>query len=168
MRKLACDSGVAAIEFALIAPAAILLVVMVMEVSMMFIAQSALDKGAAAGSRLLQTGQAQLASLDIPTLFKDNTCGAADNPNRIPWLNCDGQLQVFTEAFDDLANVAIPTYEEGSSGSVMVGGPGDFMVVRLYYPWQFMTPIVSRLVTASGGRIVLSAGAAFRVEDYDQ
>ncbi len=166
--RLACDSGVAAIEFALIAPAAILIILVVLEVSMMFIAQSALDKGAATGSRLLQTGQAQLAALDVPSLFKDKTCGAEDSPTRIQWLNCDGELQVYAESFDDLSDVAIPEYDNAASGSIAVaGGPGSFMVVRLYYPWNFMTPFISQLANASGAQIVLSAGAAFRVENYN-
>lgn len=166
-RRLACDSGVAAIEFALIAPAAILLILVVLEVSMMAIAQSALDKGAAAGARMLQTGQAQSAGLDVATLFKDNTCGASDSSTRIRWLDCDTNLQVYAEGFADLADVTIPEYDDSSSGSAAAGGAGDFMVVRLFYPWQFMTPFISNTIEASGQRIVLSAGAAFRVEDFE-
>lgn len=165
-RRLSCDSGVAAIEFALLAPAAILLIVLVIEVSMMFLAQSALDKGAAAGARMLRTGQVQIAGLDINTVFQENTCGVGSS--RLAWLNCDADLQVFAEPFADLSDVAVPEFEEGGDGFAVAGSPGDYMVVRLYYPWRFLTPPVSRLVAASGGRVILSAGAAFRVENYNE
>ncbi len=165
-RRFSCDSGVAAIEFALLAPAAILLIVLVIEISMMFLAQSALDKGAAAGSRMLRTGQVQMNGMDINTVFSEQTCGVGTN--RIAWLNCDADLQVFAEPFADLSDVAVPEFEEGGSGLAVAGDPGDYMVVRLYYPWRFLTPPISRLVAASGGRVVLSAGAAFRVENYNE
>jgi hypothetical protein len=165
-RKLSCDSGVAAIEFALLAPAAILLIVLVIEISMMFLAQSALDKGAAAGARMLRTGQVQLSGMDINTLFREKTCGVGSR--RLKWLNCNADLQVFAEPFADLRDVVVPEFEEGGAGMAVAGDPGDFMVVRLYYPWRFLTPPVSRLVAASGGSVILSAGAAFRVENYNE
>jgi hypothetical protein len=165
-RKLSCDSGVAAIEFALLAPAAILLIVLVLEISMMFLAQSALDKGAAAGARMLRTGQVQLSGMDINTLFREKTCGVGSR--RLKWLNCSADLQVFAEPFADLRDVVVPEFEEGGAGMAVAGDPGDFMVVRLYYPWRFLTPPVSRLVAASGGSVILSAGAAFRVENYNE
>jgi len=165
-RRLSCDSGVAAIEFALLAPAAILLIVLVIEISMMFLAQSALDKGAAAGARMLRTGQVQLSGMDINTLFREKTCGVGTQ--RLEWLNCDADLQVFAEPFADLSDVVVPEFEQGGSGMAVAGDPGDFMVVRLYYPWRFLTPPVSRLVAASGGSVILSAGAAFRVENYNE
>ncbi len=165
-RRLSCDSGVAAIEFALLAPAAILLIVLVIEISMMFLAQSALDKGAAAGARMLRTGQVQMGGLDIAAVFREKTCGVGNN--RLAWLNCDADLQVYAEPVADLSDVVIPEFDPGSSGFATAGGPGEYMQVRLYYPWRFLTPPVSRLVAASGGSVILSASAAFRVESYNE
>ncbi len=164
--RFSCDSGVAAIEFALLGPAAILLIVLVIEVSMMFLAQAALDKGAALGARMLRTGEMQKARLDINTVFSEKTCGVGSN--RIAWLNCDEDLQVFAEPFADLSDVEVPEYEKDGSGFAVAGGPGNYMVVRLYYPWPFLTPPVRRFMAASGGSVILSAGAAFRVENYNE
>ncbi len=161
---MGCDSGVAAIEFALLAPAALLLILLVIELSMMFLAQSALDKGAAAGARMLRTGQVQLSGMDVTTVFRETTCGVGSG--RLEWLNCDADLQVFAEPFANLSDATIPEFDENGSGFAVAGDPGDYMVVRLYYPWRFFTPPVSQLVAASGQRVILGAGAAFRVENY--
>ena len=51
--------------------------------------------------------------------------------------------------------------------SVSLGGPGDIVVVRAYYRWPFITPLISQAMQQmSDGSMLVVSTATFRNEPY--
>ena len=48
-----------------------------------------------------------------------------------------------------------------------MGGPGDIVVVRAYYPWTLIAPLMDGMTAkTNSGQTLLSATATFRNEPY--
>ena len=69
-------------------------------------------------------------------------------------------------------NVAVPQpvaerdFNAATPSSVDAGGPGDYVVIRLYYPWHFFTPPLRMMAERLHLQPMLTAGTAFRNENY--
>jgi len=48
-----------------------------------------------------------------------------------------------------------------------MGGPGDIVLVRTYYPWQLVTPFLDGSVAnLSNGQMLIQSATTFRNEPY--
>src|SRR5882757_8848750 len=157
--------GSAAVEFALVAPIFFALLFAIIETAFMFFASQVLETVTQDSARMIMTGQAQTAAY-TQAQFKTYVCG------RIPALFSCPNVYVDVQSYPAFANVNINSQIDGANNFVnnmqySPGGPGDIVVVRLFYQWPlFVTGLGYNISNLSGSKRLLSATAAFRNEPY--
>jgi Flp pilus assembly protein TadG len=159
------EDGGAAVEFGLVAAPFFALLFAIMETAIVFFAGQALETAAADSARLIMTGQAQTQSFDV-TAFKNAVCA------RIYGLfDCSG-VSVDVRKFSSFSGVTMPSPVDAqgnfqSNFSYQPGGPGDIVVVRLFYQYPVYVSLLGfNLSDMAGGKRLLTATAAFRNEPY--
>jgi Flp pilus assembly protein TadG len=157
--------GSAAVEFALVAPVFFALLFAIIETAIMFFASQVLETITQNSARMILTGQAQTASF-TQAQFQTYVCG------QIPALfNCNN-VYVDVESYTSFSNVTINSQIDASKNFInnmqySPGGPGDIVVVRLFYQWPlFVTGLGYNISNLSGNQRLLSATAAFRNEPF--
>jgi Flp pilus assembly protein TadG len=157
--------GSAAIEFALVAPVFFALLFAIIETAIMFFASQVLETITQESARMILTGQAQTASY-TQAQFKTYVC------SQIPALfNC-ANVYVDVESYSAFTGVTISSQLDASKNFINnmqynPGGPGDIVVVRVFYAWQlFVTGLGYNISNMSGNQRLLVATAAFRNEPY--
>ncbi len=162
----AAREAASAVEFALIAPAFLAVLIAIFQVGVFLFAQQSLQNAAMEAGRLFMTGQAQSYS---QSTFKTQVC-----QNYLPSVlfNCNN-LIVIVQASSDFtsANTATPAlYNNGqpiTNWAYNPGTPGQVMVVQLVYPWSVvMGPLGFALSNLPNGAAEMMGVTAFRVEPY--
>jgi Flp pilus assembly protein TadG len=157
--------GSAAVEFALVAPVFFALLFAILETAIMFLAGQVLQTITQESARMILTGQAQTASY-TPAQFQTYVC------SQIPALFSCGNIYVDVESYSTFTGVTIASQIDGSKNFINnmqynPGGPGDIVVVRVFYAWQlFVTGLGYNISNLSGNQRLLVATAAFRNEPY--
>jgi Flp pilus assembly protein TadG len=157
--------GSAAVEFALVAPVFFALLFAIIETAIMFFASQVLETITQDSARMILTGQAQTAAY-TQAQFQTYVCG------RIPALFTCGSVYVDVEHYSSFTNVVIASHIDGSKNFInnmqySPGGPGDIVVVQLFYQWPlFVTGLGYNISNLSGNQRLLVATAAFRNEPY--
>jgi Flp pilus assembly protein TadG len=158
--------GSAAVEFALVAPVFFALLFAIIETGIMFFASQVLETITQESGRMILTGQAQTASY-TQAQFQNYVC------NQIPALlfTC-ANIHVDVESYSSFASVVINSQIDSSKNFINnmqynPGGPGDIVVVRLFYQWPlYVTGLGYNISNLSGNQRLLVATAAFRNEPY--
>jgi Flp pilus assembly protein TadG len=167
LRRLRRDrKGSAAIEFALVAPVFIALLFAILETGIMFLAGQVLETVAQDSARIILTGKAQTASYS-PAQFASYVC------SEVPALfNCN-DISIDVESYPSFSSVNLANPIDGSgnfnSSSLQYnpGGPGDIVVVRLFYQWPlFVTRFGWNPANLSDNKRLLVGTAAFKNEPY--
>ncbi|HEY6579095.1 MAG TPA: TadE/TadG family type IV pilus assembly protein [Rhizomicrobium sp.] len=163
-------SGSAAIEFAIIAPVLALFLFGIMETGAIFFAQSTLQNAADDAARLVRTGQAQNENM-TRTQYVAQICG--EMAGLIGASSCNANLQVDMQSFTDFtaANYNNVLNKNGSLNKTqmqyLAGSACDVVLVRAFYPWTIMTPMLAPLLQdMPAGQYLLAAAEAFRNEPY--
>lgn len=158
--------GATIVEFALIAVPFFMLLCSVIEVGVIFLGNSMLQKATADAARLVRTGQAQGANMTAMQ-FKNYICGETS-----PVLNCSN-MQVDVEAFSSFDAITIPNAVGGNGtlnnnlNNFTAGGAGNIVLVRSFYQWNIVTPLLRPFFsTLANGDYLLSSTAAFRNEPF--
>ena len=166
------NSGITAIEFALIGPVFFLLIMGLFEVTILLGQSAVIENAVFDAARVVRTGQAQNSPDPLGT-FRATLCGDA----LVGFVQCDDltfNVQVFPSFADTPLEVEIN--EEG----VIVDGDGveieevfepgtaeDIVVVRVFHIYSFFTPLIGRILGNGGGDTFLMVFAAvFRSEPY--
>lgn len=153
IRRTGEDStGSTVVEMALIVPAMVMLLLVVVEFGIMFTAQGLLDTAALRASRTGSTGFSPNGSTReayIRNFIADQAFGL---------LKADkiGIAATAYSSFDDIGKQG-----KGTSG---FGTSGQVVEYKLSYPWKGITPLVSWLVTSR--TVNLSASLAVRNEAW--
>lgn len=157
----------AAIEFAMIAPVFFILLLGIVENGVIYFASSTLQYATDNAARYVRTGQAQAASLS-QAQFRTRICN-----DIAPLLACNGNLQVDVEAYTGYssANFATATDASGnlksSLNNYQPGTACNVVLVRSFYTWNIITPVLSQFLTnMTTGKRLISATAAFRNEPF--
>jgi Flp pilus assembly protein TadG len=163
------QDGAAAVEFALVALPFLALTFAILETALVFFAGQTLEAAAADSGRLIMTGQAQSGGFD-QNAFKDAVCA------RVYGLfDCKNGIYVDVRTYSSYSSsaTAINTspIQNGKFDPTKVnyntGGPGDIVVVTLYYEWPiFVTLLGNNLDNLNGGKRLLVATSVFRNEPY--
>src|SRR4051794_4873269 len=158
--------GSVAVEFALVAPIFFALLFAIIETAMVFFAGQVLETVTQDSARMIMTGQAQNAGYS-QSQFKTNVCG------RITVLfDCPNGIYVDVQSYPAFSGVSVnDPIDAGKNfvapNSYSPGGPGDIVVVRLFYQWPlFVTGLGYNIANLSGSKRLLTATAAFRNEPY--
>ena len=161
--------GTTAVEFALIAPPFLALLIAILQTTSYLFAQQALQTAVVAAGRLILTGQVQNANLSQSDFQTDDVCPL------LPALFTCTNLYVNVQTYSNFsgASTTIPSLTISSSGTVSgtgaynLGGPGEVMVLQLVYPWRIITgPLGAILPNFSNGYTEIMGITAFRVEPY--
>jgi Flp pilus assembly protein TadG len=158
--------GSAAVEFALVAPVFFALLFAIIETAIVFFAGQVLETVTQDSARMIMTGQAQTGGYSQGQ-FKNYVCG------RISVLfDCVNGIYVDVQSYPAFTNVSITDPIDGAKNFIPAmqyspGGPGDIVVVRLFYQWPlFVTGLGYNISNLSGSKRLLAATAAFRNEPY--
>ncbi len=171
------ERGATAIEFALVFPPFFYLLAMTFETGLMLFGEYTLDNATAETGRLIRTGQAQNSGMSSAD-FKSQIC------DQVLLSDCGSKLHVDVRKYDSFSDVTTPssisTDEDGNkevsedistNSQFQAGGPGDVVVVRVYYEYELMMPQVSVLgsmANLSGSRRLLTSSFAFKNEPYSE
>lgn len=168
IRRLKDTRGSTAVEFALVAGPLIFLICACAELALIFLVSVTLDNATDRASRDIRTGLTTNANTSVEQ-FKQKIC---DN---MSWLggNCISSLQVDVQtysSFADLSN-APPPIEDGkfkaSSFNFNIGPGSRIQMVRVYYEWPLITPMLDGALSKLGNNdAVVSAKAVFRNEPF--
>ena len=161
-------SGSAAIEFAFVAPVFFVFFFGILEGGIMFFGKAALSNATQDAARLIRTGQVQTGNMNQAN-FKQQICNGIS-----ALLNCNN-LQVDVQAYPSgfaAGGLSSPTDANGNlrsgQNNYNTGQPCDVVVVRSFYKYTIITPIVGPLLASNSGKTFnyLTAAAAFRNEPF--
>jgi Flp pilus assembly protein TadG len=161
--------GTTAVEFALIAPPFLALIVAIFQMTMFLFAQQALQTAAVSAGRLILTGQVQSANLTQAQFKTNDVC-----PLLAGMFTCSN-VYVSVQSYNNFssANTGSPTLTYNSNGTVSntwaysLGSPGQVMVLQLVYQWPIISgPLGSVVPNLGNGYTELMGITAFRVEPY--
>ena len=171
------EEGSSAVEFGLILLPFIAMMFAIMETALVFFAQQTLETAVADSARLIMTGQAQNGGWQ-PADFKQRVCA------RIYGLfTCDSSAFVSSST---TPNVYVNVQTYASFGGISYqppldgqgnidtsrfaynhGGPGDIVVVQLFYQWPILvTKFGYDISNLTGSKRLLTATAAFQNEPF--
>jgi Flp pilus assembly protein TadG len=159
------QDGAVAVEFGLVAAPFLALVFAIMETAIIFFAGQALETAVADSSRLIMTGQAQNASYTASS-FKTAVCAKI-----FGLFDCQNGVYVDVQKFSSFASVTNNSPVSNGTftppNNYNPGGPGDIVMVRLFYQWPVYVSLLGfDLSNLNGGKRLLAATAAFRNEPY--
>ena len=161
--------GSAAVEFALVAPVFFALLFAIIETAIMFFASQVLETVTQNSARQILTGQAQGANYPQWSNFRDGVVCA-----QIPALFTCPQVYVDVKSYPAFQNITINSQIDANDNfdpttlGYTPGGPGNIVVVRLFYQWPlFVTGLGYNISNLSGNKRLLVATAAFRNEPYN-
>lgn len=176
---LSCDSGTTAIEFALILPALLLIIMGSIELSLYMFVQSSMEGASFSVSRLGKTGYTDNGSTREQTI-RDAL------EDKLGFFLDTRELQIESKTYDNFSSVEQPepyvdandngVRDDGENFTDMNGngqfdqdrgalGPGDSGEVVVYtvsYPWHVMTPF---LTSALGENGVVTINSRFVVKN---
>jgi Flp pilus assembly protein TadG len=159
--------GSAAVEFALVAPVFFALLFAIIETGIVFFAGQVLETVTQDSARMIMTGQAQTGGYSQSD-FKTNVVCA-----KITVLfDCTNGISIDVQSYSAFSSVSITNPIDGSKNFVppnnySPGGPGDIVVVRLFYQWPLIvTGLGYNIANLTGSKRLLTATAAFRNEPY--
>ena len=160
------ERGSAALEFALVAPTFCALLFAIVETSIIFLAGQVLETINQEAARMILTGQAQNGSYS-QAQFASYVC------SQVPALFTCNNIYIDVESYSSFSSVNITNPIDGSGNfnssnfQYSPGGPGDIVVVRLFYQWPLVvTGLGWNPSNVNGNKRLLSATAAFKNEPY--
>lgn len=156
----------ATVEFGLLAAPFVAGLFAILQTALVFFAEQALETAAATSARLIFTGQAQLNNWDAAQ-FKAQVCSQISGI-----FNCASGVYVDVETYSSFSavNTGMPisggTFESSSLG-YNPGGPGDIVMLRLYYQYPVYVNLLGfNLGNLNGGYDLFAATAIFKNEPY--
>ena len=159
-------NGSAAVEFALVAPVFFALLFAIIEIAMVFYASQILETVTQDSARMILTGQAQNASY-TQAQFKNLVCSKI-----VGLFDCVNGVSIDVQSYKAFGSVNIADPIDATKTFVppnnyLPGGPGDIVVVRVFYQWPlFVTGLGFNISNLSGSKRLLTATAAFQNEPY--
>ena len=172
------ESGVTAIEFAMVALPFVLLLFGLLSVSLYFFTTFTLENAVWQAARAIRTGQVQQGQGDYATaetnedrkkLFKKAMCKKAP-----PFFDCEGKAVVIVQSNANFGNIVEPkcatngTLIDQSSASFDTGGASAVVLVTVCYPWTFGGKLpFFKLGNLQDGSLLVQASVAFRTEPYN-
>lgn len=163
------DAGATAVEFAFVATIFFWVFIGIIEMGLLMIFNNGIEDGVERASRLIRTGQAQNTSISEEE-FRKKVCGQVMLKS-----SCETSLVVDVREFVDFAsiNAPAPTWNDQENKLEIedkrfeLGGPRRVILVRVFYDWNFITPLIGTLMgNTNRNSFLLSAATAFRNEPY--
>ena len=169
LKRFSCDqSAVSTIEFAIIGPAFLAMLIGIFQVALVFLANDGLETVAENAGRILMTGQAQKSGMSAAN-FKTAACKVLP-----PFLSCNHlMVDVQTANAYSKADLSVPTLTYNKKGNVdnsfsfNTGRQGDIVVIRVMYLFPVLpAPLGFNLANQPGSKRLLVATSVLRSEFY--
>ena len=168
LRFARAKGGATAVELALVATPFFMMLFGLVELGLIFMVSSSLENATAEAARTIRTGQLQTGATPTAASFKSTICA------NFGWMqaDCAANLSVDVRTFATFASVTAPqpiTNNTFNAGALTFapGGPNDIVVVRAYYQWPLIAPLMSQaMAQLNGGKAVLTSTSTFRNEPY--
>ena len=166
--------GSAAVEFALVAPVFFALLFAIIETGIMFFASQVLETITQESARMILTGQAQTASY-TQAQFQNYVCSQIPVRRCSPaaiFMSTSRAIPRHGTSCSTFSNVVINSQIDSNGNFINnmqynPGGPGDIVIVRLFYQWPlYVTGLGYNIANLSGSKRLLAATAAFCNEPY--
>ena len=153
------DDGVVAVEFAFVIIPFLILVFGLLELGLVFLVSLTLENSLAIVDRRIRTGDLQNATRES---YYTAVC------QEMAWLSsgCGTALTVDVQVMPSFANTADPPPPNLDNPCFDPGGPNSIILVRAYYRWPVITPLLGDAVTGSGGDRRITSAALFQNEPY--
>ena len=160
--------GIAAVEFALIAIPFFFLIFGLLEICVIFIMSSVLEHGLNEAARGIRTGELQSGDGFNRDAFEEIVCAEI-----FELFECEGNIKLDVKTFDNFASTSNPSPIDDDGNLDLTGfdfdpgGANDIVVVRAFFEWNLMTPIMSApLANMSNNRRLLQSTVVFRNEPF--
>ncbi|MGH7074935.1 MAG: TadE/TadG family type IV pilus assembly protein [Stellaceae bacterium] len=155
LRRLRRDRrGTTALEFAIVGPLFLLLIMAILENALILWSQAVLDNATRDAARLTLTGQSQSGG----TSFQTALCKGVG-----PLMNC-AYLKYRMETGSSFSSMASASYVSYPSAPVSPT-PGSYVLLQVIYTRPFIIPWVGKLMSSNGKTQIL-ATQAFETEPY--
>lgn len=144
--------GATAVEFAIVGVPFVFTLVGLVEVSLMYAANSLLQDSTASAARLIRTGQVQQDTTDPEAVFHDELCRVASS-----FIDCNSvqyEVVALDGGFGD-AEGNTPTFDENGnllSQGFNPGGVNDVVLIRTVYRYPLMTPFIGPILADGPGQ----------------
>lgn len=159
------ERGATAVEFALVSLPFLILVMAMIELGLVFLVSLTLENAIIDAGRTIRTGEAQTAKITAAD-FKTAVCA------RMNWLGdrCAGALALDVRTYADFASVSASNADGTVPDPVAwdPGKAGSIVLVRGYYTWPLVTPLMQTGLQSANGKRIIYAATAFMNEPYEQ
>ena len=160
-------SGTTAVEFAMVAPLVIAIILASLQLGVIYLAQAELENAAEQAARLVYTGQAPGGQ----SAFQTTVCGYLPALFSCSGVMIDLQSQAISANASDALTMTRPTLTYNSGGQVTnswnysPGSPGQLVILRLMYQWPvYAGPLGLFFGDLSNGMLLLSSTQVFQNE----
>jgi Flp pilus assembly protein TadG len=172
VRRLGGDArATTAVEFALVAPLVIALILGAMQIAVIYLAQAELENAAEQAARIVLTNQAPASGAAGQASFVDTVCGYLPALFSCSGVMVDLEAQSISPTSSDALVLTPPTLTYGSSGQVTnswnynPGSPGKLMILRVMYQWPVVAgPLGLVFSDLANGTLFLSSTQVFQNE----
>ncbi len=165
------ERGATAVEFGLVSLPILTMIFGLIEIAMVFLVATTLDQATQAAARQIRTGEFQTSAANTKSDFKALVC------QRMTWLQakCNDDLFVDVQTYSDFATLAAQpplnpaTFDPVNTPTCFKAGqPADIVLVRTYFQWDLITPLLSAAMqNMAGGKRLISSTTAFRNEPFN-
>ncbi len=171
-RRLGCDArATTAVEFALVAPLVIALILGAMQIAVIYLAQAELENAAEQAARIVLTNQAPASGSAGQASFLNAVCGYLPALFSCSGVMVDLEAQSISATSSDALVLTPPTLTYGSTGQVTnswnynPGSPGKLMILRVMYQWPVVAgPLGLVFSDLANGTLFLSSTQVFQNE----
>lgn len=166
---IASRRGATAVEFAMVAFPFFALLFGILELGMLFMASTAMDAATTTVARQIRTGQFQASGATSATDFKTDVC------NDMSWIStsdCMANMSLDVRTFPSFSaiNVTPPVTNGAIDQTQLTFTPGtscDIVLVRAFYPWTLLAPVLEPgLPNLGSNQRLLTTAVAFRNENW--
>lgn len=164
-RLLGDRKGVAAIEFAILALPLFIMIFGIIEVSLMFFVNSALDASVHKISRMIRTGEIASSKITLAD-FKARICN-----DMLLSFSCSSDLLVKVNVLDLSSAASGDPIDDSGNLTVTetydIGKGSDYILVQTFLPWTAAVNFFSlSSAKLSDGRYLLGSSVLFRNEPF--
>ncbi|MGH6987942.1 MAG: TadE/TadG family type IV pilus assembly protein [Caulobacteraceae bacterium] len=161
--------GANAVEFAIVATPFLMLFFGVIELGLLFLASTTIEAATINAARLIRTGQLQDSGNNTANVFQGDICS---NMSWIASANCSSNLLVDVRTFASFSSISVSppiTNNALDASKVMFndGSPCSIVLVRVYYPYTLLAPLLEPGMPNLGpSQRLITTTVAFRNEAY--
>ncbi|HJV43637.1 TadE/TadG family type IV pilus assembly protein [Caulobacter sp.] len=157
------ERGATAVEFAFVAIPFLMLVFAMIELGLVFLVSLTLENAVMDVGRTIRTGELQNSGGTAAT-FKTAVC------NKMSWVgaSCAGALSIDVRTFADFTSSNSSAATMPDTMNFNPGGAGSIVLIRAYYAWPLITPLMQTGLQSANGKRIIYAATAFTNEPYDR